>query len=74
MGTKIIRIKDLCKKLGISRTSIYRYMKLNKFPRPIVLSTNTIGWKECEIDEWVESRPRAIYTKNNLGDKKYEKC
>lgn len=42
-----------------SRPSIYRLLKQERFPRPIKLGRNKIGFIAAEINAWVAARPRA---------------
>ena len=37
--------------LGISRSTIYRLMLDEEFPRPIKLGRRAVGWKYEDIDE-----------------------
>ena len=39
--------------LGISRSTIYRLMLDEEFPRPIKLGRRAVGWKSEDIDEWL---------------------
>jgi prophage regulatory protein len=39
--------------LGISRSTIYRLMLDEQFPRPIKLGRRAVGWKSEDIDEWL---------------------
>jgi prophage regulatory protein len=39
--------------LGISRSTIYRLMLDEEFPRPIKLGRRAVGWKSEGIDEWL---------------------
>lgn len=61
---RIIRIKTVCEKTGVSRATIWA--KLNpkdrrydeSFPRPFRLSeaAKSIGWLESEVDLWIGQR------------------
>ena len=43
-------------RVGLSRSTIYEYMSLNQFPRPVPLgSRNAVGWVESEIDAWIDT-------------------
>lgn len=53
---KIIRPNDLAQKLGISIPTLFRRMKQPDFPDKIRLSTQAIGFRESEIDDWLESQ------------------
>lgn len=63
---KILRLKRLKEKTGISGSSIYN--KLNPrskyydetFPKPIRLGLGAVGWHESEVDAWLTSRPHAV--------------
>jgi prophage regulatory protein len=39
--------------LGISRSTIYRLMLDEEFPRHIKLGRRAVGWKSEDIDEWL---------------------
>ena len=56
---QILKQKDVCKKTSLSRTTIWRLVRSNNFPIPILLGTNRTGWYAHEIDEWIRSRPRT---------------
>ncbi len=59
---KIIRgYKLVAERIGKSRIQIYRDVKAGKFPAPIELGPNSVGWFEDEIDEYLASRPRRTY-------------
>jgi len=51
-----IRIKDVMKKTSIPKSTIWLWVKEEKFPKPIKLSERTTVWKESDIDEWMESK------------------
>ncbi|MCS7748841.1 AlpA family phage regulatory protein [Pseudomonas aeruginosa] len=59
---KIIRIKHVVEKIGLSRSSIYDRLNPDSprydasFPRPISIGISAVGWLEVDIDEWIKSR------------------
>lgn len=53
---RILRLKEVIKRTGRSRSSIYLDMDLGKFPAAFKLGANAIGWLESEIDNWIEER------------------
>lgn len=61
-GPRIIRLKKLTEKLGLSRSTIYDRMNPKSprydvtFPRPINLGGTAIGWIDREITDWIEMR------------------
>lgn len=58
MSTKILRLPDVKEKTGLSRSSIYSYIKGGMFPRPVSLGARAVGFIESEINEWIEQRSK----------------
>ena len=56
---QILRVADLQALLNISRTTIWRLRQAGKFPQPIRLSANTVGWHAHDIYQWLAERPQA---------------
>jgi prophage regulatory protein len=54
---QILRIADVCKMLGIARSTIYLWQKTANFPYPRKLGDRAVGWRQADIDRWLESRP-----------------
>ncbi len=53
---KIYRLKNVIEVTGMSRSTIYRLMDQDKFPKPIKLSQRIIGFLEEDIDQWIQNR------------------
>jgi prophage regulatory protein len=56
---RILRVDDLVKTIGLSRTTIWRLVRCKLFPQPITLSERAIGWDSAEIDSWIATRAAA---------------
>lgn len=52
----IDRLPAVVKRLGRSKTSIYRDIAAGAFPRPIRLGLRAIGFVRAEIDDWLAQR------------------
>lgn len=52
----ILRLKDVIARTGLSRPTIYRWIKLGIFPAQVQLGPNSIGWRESDIQTWIASR------------------
>jgi prophage regulatory protein len=59
MAEKVLRRAEVEVRTGLSRSTIYEWMKLNKFPRPVKLGERIVAWRESDIDNWLESRVSA---------------
>lgn len=59
-GTKperILRRDEVEILTGLSRSTIYRHIHAGKFPAPLELGSNAVGWKESVISRWCATRP-----------------
>lgn len=50
---KILRLKTVLERCGLSRSTIYRKMQEGTFPRQEQISEHCAGWRESEIDRWI---------------------
>jgi prophage regulatory protein len=55
----ILRMAEVKRASGLEASHIYALIRQGKFPRPIKLSSQAVGWLSDEIAEWQASRPRA---------------
>lgn len=39
-----------------SRSSLYRWISLGEFPKPVRISSNRVAWREADIRLWIEAR------------------
>lgn len=53
---KVLRIKHVMEKTGLSRSSIYALCKKGEFPKQAPLGRKIVGWLEEEIDQWLRTR------------------
>lgn len=54
--TQLLRMPDVRRVVGLSRTEIYRRMKDGRFPKPVPLGTSAIAWSSAELQAWIEQR------------------
>ncbi|MCB2082027.1 MAG: AlpA family transcriptional regulator [Rickettsiales bacterium] len=48
-----LRLRDVLKRTGLSRSSIYQLMKDGKFPKQKFLSKRCVVWVEDEVHDWM---------------------
>jgi prophage regulatory protein len=53
---KILLIKEVMQLCRLSKSAIYQQIREGEFPNPISLSKMRVGWKEADIEKWIESR------------------
>lgn len=56
---RYIRIKELSAMLGIAKSTIYRLVKEDKFPKQIKLTERTVVWRLSVINKWVADKENA---------------
>ncbi len=49
MAYAILRLPDVKRQTGLSRSTIYLRISEGRFPRPVSLGANSVGWPEYEI-------------------------
>ena len=50
----IIRLPAVKARTGLSRSSIYSFIKSGKFPAQISLGARAVGWNSTAIDNWIQ--------------------
>lgn len=50
---RIIRLKTVLNRTGLSRSTLYRKVAEGTFPRQVPISINGAGWYESAIDRWI---------------------
>ena len=50
---RIIRLKTVLTRTGLSRTTLYRKMGEGTFPRQIRISVHGAGWHESAVNRWI---------------------
>jgi prophage regulatory protein len=56
---RVLKLRTLLEKVPCSRATIYRGVKNGTFPAPIQLGRRSVGWRESDVDAWIESREPA---------------
>ena len=53
---KYLRLEQLTRRLSVSKSSIWSWVKKDDFPAPIKLSSNVTAWDIADILEWEAQR------------------
>ena len=56
---RILRLPELCQKLGLSRTSVYELIRSAGFPKQIKLTARASGWRLSAVERWLAEREAA---------------
>lgn len=52
----LVRVRQLAPVVGVSAMSIWRYVKDDKFPKPIKVSANVTAWRWGDVRAWLDAR------------------
>jgi prophage regulatory protein len=50
---RLLRLKQVMHLTGLSRSTVYRLMSKDSFPKTIFISERCVGWDEDEIQNWI---------------------
>ena len=54
---RILRRKEVLRLLGVSSTTLWRWTRRDdSFPRPIRLGPNSVGFRESDLQRWLDER------------------
>ena len=56
---QILRLPQVTSAVGLSRATVYRLCSEKRFPQPVRLSSQAVGWLASEVEEWITSREPA---------------
>ena len=62
---KIVRMRTVLSRTGLSRSTIYRKIAEGTFPTQMKISTNGSGWYESDINRWIANPAGWRATINN---------
>ncbi|MBX9606547.1 MAG: AlpA family transcriptional regulator [Gammaproteobacteria bacterium] len=54
----ILRRRQVEQRTGLSRSTLYQYIKEGNFPKPVPLGPRAVGWLESDVCDWIASRIR----------------
>lgn len=54
--SKILKLPDVMGITGLSRSSIYSFVRQGSFPSPVPLGSRAVGWIAAEIEHWLNER------------------
>ncbi|GAA5061378.1 transcriptional regulator [Citromicrobium sp. RCC1885] len=57
--TRLIRIREVQHRVGLGRSTIYRWMAEGRFPKPVQLGGRSVGWTDAQIEAWIQDKRNA---------------
>ncbi len=52
---RILRIKTVLERTGLSRSTLYRRIQAGKFPAQVRIAERCTGWRESAVNGWLRN-------------------
>ena len=59
MSNRVLRRPAVETLTGIPRSTLYAKIATGDFPAPIKIGRRAVGWREAEVNDWLNSRQRS---------------
>ena len=56
---QLIRLGDVLHQTSLSKTSVYRALREDRFPKPLRVGPQSVRWRQDEIDAWIDGLGRS---------------
>lgn len=56
MSEQILKLPDVIKVTGLARSTVYKLISEDSFPKQIKLTSFSSGWIKSEVDQWIDER------------------
>lgn len=56
MTDTLLRIQKVREQCALSRSELYRRIRLGEFPAPVTIGARAVAWRSSDIDAWIASR------------------
>ena len=53
---RFLRLPEVLSLVGVTRSTLYRWMEAGTFPKQISVGGNTVVWVESAVTSWMEDR------------------
>jgi prophage regulatory protein len=53
---RILRVREVRAKTGLPTSTLYAWVAQGRFPKPVRLGPNFVGWLEDEIEGWLQGK------------------
>ena len=70
MPNRIIRLRTVLDRTGLSRSTLYRKISEGSFPPQLKISVHGAGWSEAEVERWIADPAGWRAPNNPTNDRK----
>lgn len=55
----LLRLRDVQKQTGLSRSGLYAAVKKGTFPAPIKIGIRAVAWRASQITQWISDKAQG---------------
>jgi prophage regulatory protein len=63
----LLRGKEVFRLVALSRTTVWRRIRLGTFPAPVSLGPTRIAWREADVAAWIVAQRPVAYRRQPSG-------
>ena len=52
---RLLRVRDVLTKCGISKAALYEWVNDGRFPKPLQVGPKAVRWLSSDIESWMAS-------------------
>jgi prophage regulatory protein len=67
---RLLRIREVSSITGLSNSSIYKQIRLGRFPEGLKITDRATAWSSLEIDSWIAERVESHLPISSVGQEK----
>lgn len=56
-GERLMAMAEVVALIGVSKATLYHWIRIGNFPPAIRLSERRVAWRESDVMGWIDSRP-----------------
>jgi prophage regulatory protein len=56
MSYQFLRLPEVLRRTGLSRTALYEQIKNKAFPKPIRIAKRSVAWTDEDVNRWCNDR------------------
>ena len=54
-----VRLPAVLRMTGLGRSTVYRMIAQDKFPRPVRIGERAVAWRQSDLERWSGARPSS---------------
>ena len=58
-STKLLNVRETCQRLGVCRSTLYKWVREDRFPAPLHVTPTMPRWRSDEVDQFIAELSEA---------------